>query len=880
MSQDYRRAIIRAAQPELPTVFVPRPRLRERFGPTLTLIVAPAGFGKSTLAAEWCRSAGRATAWIELRGADARPRQFCLTLASALCAYRSLSGVNQILENQASANDLPATLELVSRSITDKLGRFTLVLDDFQNIRNTRTAACIGRWIERIKPPFSLVISSRVAPGLPLMGLRSSGMLGDIGADDLRFTSLEGERLFSSGYGLAVGPGDVKTLIESTGGWITGLVLAAMALGKQPDPHRFIEEFDGSQEYFQEYFRENIFGKLSPEMRDFLLRTSILRRLNPELCDAVTGKVDCAALLSSLWRDNLFITRETDGYWYQYYGPFRMMLHAELLTRYPSEVRALHLAAAAWYQRKGDSEGTLFHLLAIPDWDAAAQAIESMALYELCELGEDSRLLAWLRQMPEEMVMRHDALLSAYLRLASLALNPGDVKILIESILRNILKKDPNRRTRQEQNTIAQIARFQKTERLGERALSRVLNAGSFDRLSDLLDGLLIIKQQPCTEDIRENEAISRKLYERAYSHYNLFMMMVAGASWSNQIILQGQLTRAEKVCRQILRDAVNRRGGLPQTSSTVLCNLAQVAYERFELAESMNEIRSAASQDPSPTSSIIPVALGILRGRIAMSSNALESARETFAAMRELNAKHPSGYWMDIDIAGYEALVLARMGSGTEVDRIAGEIRDADAHPVFAIARAILSLDGKDPARAKATIGDAIAVYSCRDQIEPLISLRILMAGALYAQHEIAKAKSELLAMLRSAAPERSARPFLDYGKYCMSIFPVLLRTESFSREMRDFTVYIANALRQRYGDGSDISKEDIYELIASASISLRERQVLSFLKSGLTNAEIAEKLCISRSTVNTHLASIYKKLGVTRRIMAIEKALSLGIL
>ncbi|HRE27527.1 MAG TPA: hypothetical protein PK954_12900, partial [Anaerolineales bacterium] len=268
-----------------------------------------------------------------------------------------------------------------------------------------------------------LVLSGHIRPPLALGHLRARGLVTELDAGDLRFTTDEGiayVRRYPQGPQLAYD--DIERLVKRTEGWAAGLTLTALALSKQEDQRHFIDTFSGAHIYLREYFMETVLQRSAPDIQDFLLKTAILKNLSGRLCDAVTGQSDGSATLERLWRENLFTVRlEQDG-WYRYHDLFAEMLRSQLQARFPDEIAQLHQRAAGWYREQFAPADAVYHLLATDAWEEAAALVEDMALNELAYFGEDSRFLRWLHELPASVVQKHKTLLAVYLRLANIAL--------------------------------------------------------------------------------------------------------------------------------------------------------------------------------------------------------------------------------------------------------------------------------------------------------------------------------------------------------------------------------------------------------------------------------------------------------------------------
>ena len=350
---------------------VARPRLAERLklgrDARLTLVSAPAGFGKTTLLADWLATAsadGRAVAWLSLDQRDNDPAVFWAYLVAAL--QRAVPRVGESAaaalsvgpaEGEAIVGALAADLDAVENDVI-------LVLDDYHLIDASAVQDGVAFMIDHLPPQVQLVMGTRADPRLPLARLRARGDLVEIRAADLRFTAEEAADYLTGAMGLALTVDDVAALEGRTEGWIVALQLAALSLQGRGDAAGFIETFAGDDRFVVDYLVEEVLHRQPERVRRFLLQTSILPRLTGPLCDALTGERDGAAMLENLERTNLFVVPLDDQRrWYRYHHLFADMLIARLRHEDPGTIAALHRRASDWYEREGNLPAAVRHAL-------------------------------------------------------------------------------------------------------------------------------------------------------------------------------------------------------------------------------------------------------------------------------------------------------------------------------------------------------------------------------------------------------------------------------------------------------------------------------------------------------------------------------------
>ena len=364
---------------------VARPRLSERLNrgaeSKLTLVSAPAGFGKTTLLAEWLAAApadGRSAAWLSLDQRDNDPALFWTYLIAALQTAAPGVGAGALVAPAvAPAARSKRSSPRCSTTSAPSPNDVVLVLDDYHVIDAREVQDGMAFLLEHLPPQLHLVIASRADPALPLARLRARGELVEIRAADLRFTPDEAAAYLNEVMGLALTAQDVAALEGRTEGWIAALQLAALSMQGRDDVAGFIAGFAGDDRYIVDYLVEEVLQRQPEQVRSFLLQTSILDRLSGPLCDAVTGQDGGKAMLEALDRGNLFLVPLDDRrQWYRYHHLFADVLRARLLDEQPDRVPELHRRASDWYEQNGERSEAIRHALAGEDFERAADLVE------------------------------------------------------------------------------------------------------------------------------------------------------------------------------------------------------------------------------------------------------------------------------------------------------------------------------------------------------------------------------------------------------------------------------------------------------------------------------------------------------------------------
>jgi LuxR family transcriptional regulator, maltose regulon positive regulatory protein len=384
---------------------VPRPQLLARLGTprALTVICAPAGYGKTSTAVAWLASLGQRLAWVSLDRRDDDPARFLRSLAAAVRTVapdcgRAVAAVGDRLRE----SDVPFLVERLLDDLHQTDAEFTLVLDDFQFLADPAILAAIETLVEGLTPKLSIVIVTREEPPLPLARWRLRGRLAELGQDELRFSPGEAEAFFNASMGLGLSSDDIARLHDRSEGWIGGLQMAALSMQGERDRATIIDAFDGRNRYVMDYLVEEVLAAQPPEIGRFLLRTSVLDRMCAGLCEAVTGMPDSAAILDRLERARLFVVPLDDRReWFRYHALFADLLRHQLARSAGDRMGDCQTAASRWFERQGFIDDAAEYALAAGDAERVAAIAETYGR-DMIIAGQSKRLHALLSQVPAD----------------------------------------------------------------------------------------------------------------------------------------------------------------------------------------------------------------------------------------------------------------------------------------------------------------------------------------------------------------------------------------------------------------------------------------------------------------------------------------------
>jgi len=858
---------------------VARPRLIARLDAgvhrKLTLVSAPAGFGKTTLVAGWICDSERSVAWLSLDGGDNDPAQLLTYLIAAL---RQVDGhIGATARQLLQSPQLPPIPSLVTSLINDVTAAntpLTLVLDDYHRVTSAAAHEALGFLLQHQPPSMHLVISTREDPPLPLAQLRARGQVTEIRERDLRFTGQEAAAFLNQTMGLSISSDQIRALEARTEGWIAGLQLAAVALQEGGrDAGAFIAGFTGDDRYVMDYLVAEVLQRQPEAIRDFLRQTAILDRLSAPLCDAVRGgQGDSRAVLERLEAGNVFLTPlDNRREWYRYHHLFAGFLRARLSRE---ERESLHRRAARWYEAHDLTGQAIQHTLASGDLDAAERLIRQVA-EETLHRGNIATVRGWLDALPDEHV-RADGALATY-RGWTLALT-GDMAPA------QAYAGAAEARLRQAQSPPADLGKVlalhswiallhRQDDRMAIHLATIALEALGEDQPHWRVLALWTLGEaQERTGSIAESVATFREARRIGLSLGNHVFVATVEMCLALSLNNQGHRREAVALCEQAIARYTDERGRTSPLAGLILNRLGMLHYEanQLEQARACYERGLALSAELGLEGNV-----ELLRG---LSVPTLYAQGEVSAALAALQEAQPLAAQTDIWNTDWyftcEANLRMREGDVAFASRWAEAEgltpEDAphylhlDRHVVYArllLAQGRLSDARRWLARLERFVQE-------RGLYRWLITVHVLQTLIAERSGNRAVARDRLAWALQAAAPESYLRAFLDEDAQILTLLP----------DLRHVTPSLVDQLLE----GADVP-EAPGQAAAQPLIeplSERELEILGLIAAGLMNREIADRLFIAHGTVKRHINNIYGKLGVHSRTQAVARAGELGLL
>jgi LuxR family maltose regulon positive regulatory protein len=868
---------------------VPRPRLIQRLdeglrsGHRLTLLSAPAGFGKTTLLSDWIGQKRGSVAWLSLDDQDDEITRFWTYLVAALQTVHADLGQAALHLLQSAQ---PPSVQGILSPLLNEIAALTrvhprlgmiLVLDDYHLITTPQIHEGISFLLEHQPHNLHLVLSTRADPPVAISRLRARGQLNELRSEDLRFTCKEAAVFMNTVMGLDLTPSDIEALEARTEGWIVGLQLAALSLQGRADSQEFIAGFTGSHHYILEYLTEEVLARQSEPIRQFLLQTCILDRFCGPLCDSVMGweltqppgapptRLASQEMLEQLDHANLFVIPLDDQcLWYRYHRLFADLLRKQLRQQVaPQQVAELQQRASAWHEGNGSLDEAVLYALQAEDHGRVVRLVEEAASAGRLE-SRLTTMLHWLEGVPEEML-----LLRPRLRLyQAWALVINEQLDLARQVLRNTADA------------------LQSTPSSPETEAVR----GELDALLAIVDSMAsALAAAYGGENLETAFQLALAVRDQALATGNVFLAGHATNGLAMARFHQGRLSEAAEYYRQLVDLGEDGKVSQLPLAAVGKVGLAAVCLERNELdaaarhlAEGLRLGRHRVGTNTLVSAALTESRLKQYSGDAEGAARALDEAerlghvRDSAPAMHRLGRQRA---WLkllggDLDSADH---LLRHLEDPFGQVAFAGEL-PASFHEGHQILQARVHLGRGQADLALAVLRRLEPVAEAAGRFGRLIEICMLKALALQAQGHAPAALVEVDRSLELAAPEGIRRIYLDEGAPMAALLELFRQSQEAAHRLRDYAQALLEALDSSPGEALGhrvpVPASGIVE-----PLTRRERQVLHLMVAGLSGPEIAEELVVAYSTVKSHVKGIYGKLGVHSRHEAIARAQALKL-
>ena len=883
-----------------------RPRLIDQLNKglhrKLTLISAPAGFGKTTLVSEWIASCERPSAWLSLDEGDNDSTRFLTYLITALQTIVPDIGAGALhMLQSAQPPPTESVLTILLNEIASIPDNIILVLDDYHVIEDKTIGNALTFLLEHLPPQMHLVITTREDPNLPLARLRVRSQLTELRVTDLRFTSSEAAEFLNKAMGLNLSAEDITALEARTEGWIAGLQLAAISMQGLDDTSNFIKSFTGSHRFVLDYLVEEVLQQQSESVQNFLLFTSILDGMCGPLCDAILldSSASGRGTLEHLERTNLFIIPlDNERHWYRYHHLFGSLLRQRLeQSLKPEEIAPYHIRASEWHEKNGDQAQAFQHAIAATDFSRAAMLAEKH-WRGMSESFQYAVWLGWAKQLPEELIRSRPVLCTqiawgymdisevdaseSRLRDAERCLeNPSDeMVIVVDEQFRALPARIAMVRTYNAQS----VSDFSAAVKYAELAIKLAPEEDHFLRAQTnaILGGTYW-----ANGDLEAACKSMSDWIDNAQKAGNFIFAIASISGKADILTAQGHLREALKTYQQSLQLASEHEAESQRI----------IAHHHLGLALLYHEMRDDESATQHFSKSMELGQQSVLRdwhyrkylaqARLKESEGDLDSALDLLDDAQRFYARSLIPYTRPIDALKVNIyLKQRRLSNAQEWVRERGFSVEDDLSYLREFEHSTLArvlLAEYQVNRKERIIQDALSLLkrllkAAEDQKRMGSMLEILMVTALayHALGSTSQAFASLERALSLAQPEGYFRIFVDESEPMRSLLldfsgSIEKQPRGKDHELRGYVDKLLSAFAQ---------SRDVPQKNSIVLLSQRELELLRLIAQGLSNDEISQRLFLALDTIKGHNRRIYGKLQVQRRTEAIIRARELGLL
>jgi LuxR family transcriptional regulator, maltose regulon positive regulatory protein len=897
-------------------------------GRQITLVSAPAGFGKTTCISEWINTLERyPVSWLSLDASDDDPVRFFHYFIAAL--QKADPHLGKEIEGVLRSGQLPPP-EVISTTLCNDIleldSPFLLVLDDFHAIQDRLILQVLERLLANWPQPLHLVLLTREDPPLPLARLRANDQMTEIRAGDLRFNQNEAGRYLNEIMGLSLSSRDIAALEDRTEGWVVGLQLAGISIRGRADPSDFISNLSGSHRFILSYLSEEVLNRQPDEIRQFLLETSVLDKLNADLCDALTGRSDSYFILQRLFNANLFlIPLDDEGQWYRYHHLFADLLRDLQNALQKDKTIELHRRASRWYVQVGGEQGTFVndairHALAAEDYALVVELLERHAL-DMIMQGYAKTVNAWVQTLPAQWSSQSPRTNLAFAWMHLLRGTYSQASHYLERLevtFADAAISAQDRRSLKAEWLVMQslslsmkaqitesLALVEQALELAPREDSRVLSLVYF--------GLATVRQAADQYDLAV-EAYQRAIqYGRAAEYSVAEMLSISGLAQS--AFDRGQLHLALEIASPACA-RVEQSGSLPPISMVVFGILGEVYYQWVQIEQARRNFQRALQLSILGGFNSGITNCRVLLSRLYKLEGDLEAAaREIQHATDMLQVDTPEYVHQEV-VAQQVRIYLARerpaaaemalqgygfsiggrfsfpdLSGDQNVPYSPGMLFNSGLH--FLLYQAWVKADLND-LRVGIDFADRLIRGALRGRSLPVALETLLLRAQMHALlGDQPSSQADYVKGLELAQPEGFIGVFIEQGSPVADALADLVRRNQLASDQRDFaerilatfsqTLSISPEPGQRLAESQTVvsgPQSSIEPEILVEPLTDREMDVLRLIAEGLKYKEIAAYLFVSLNTVRFHVKSIYGKLNVNNRTQAIETARQLHIL
>jgi LuxR family maltose regulon positive regulatory protein len=884
----------------------------------LTLISAPAGFGKTTLVSDWLKKLPEVPeeenqteyliAWLSLDEGDNDPVRFLTYYIAALNQIEGLKApfgegaLNMLRSLQPSP--IKAVLTSLINETASISGKIIIVFDDYHLIEAQPVHDALNFLLENLPPQMHLVIATREDPHIPLSRLRARNQITDLRAADLSFTTSEAADFLNQTMNLSLSTLDVNALETRTEGWIAGLQLAAISMQGQEDPASFINSFTGSHRLVLDYLIEEVLNHQPENIQTFMLQTSVLDRLTGSLCHAVSGEENSQEILEMLEHANMFIVPlDNERRWYRYHHLFADLLRKRLRQTFPEKVPILHRKASEWNEHNGFIDEAIENSLAARDFERTVYLIEEhfgVNLINKYVLGDQAILRHWLAEIPEEFIFSkpHLCILHAWNLFTNGQLDAVDqILQATEKILDHNTKQKP----------VSSLDKDHLSDTNRMRLVGMVAIIRSFLASSSGDIPRTIQYTHQALENLPEKELHWRTValitlgdayasngqitaahearldaLEISKASGSTYLLMIVNLRLAEILRQQGKLQQVIDICKGQFNKAEESGFSSPAIVGWLFGIWGEVLAELNDLVRATDKVKKGIKLITDSKDGFFESKSSLYLVRVLYSSGDLIGAEDIIQSMENRAREYNISLWDLRQLSTWQVRIWLAQG---KVEAATQWIQEHDLDPDekltymrelehITLARILIAQGNSDDAtRLLQRLFNANEEGGCSSR---MIEVLLLQALSFQAQGNTDQANSSLEKALILAEPKGFLRIFIDEGSpMAQLLFEALNRGIKPDYVRRLLAAFSSVETEQTEKTKTQPSKYDLIE-----PLSEREIEILQLIAMGLTNQVIATRLYLSLHTVKVHARNIYAKLVVHNRTEAVNRARALGIL
>jgi LuxR family maltose regulon positive regulatory protein len=890
---------------------VERPRLQTKLDDaatvSLTLILAPAGYGKTSLLSQWfaaLKSSSRQVGWLSLQVSDRDSIGLLCYVAAALSAggSRFEPPLDQVFANEAYTAPEPLITAMVNcfRRTSEPL---YLLLDDV-HLLPPGPLSTLCRLIDRSPTTVHFVMASRATPDLHLARSRASGQLLELQIEDLRFTPAESQTFMSRAGNYDLDDTDLAALGARTEGWITGIKLASLALRGKSPAKNILTSFTGSRRSVSDFFVEEVLASQPPAVRDFLLKTSVLDRLCPALCDDLMGNGDSRGLLDLIEESGLFLVHlDDERRWFRYHHLFAGCLHRLLEDEHPDADRELHLRASRWFWAQGSYVEAIEHALKGRDPQRAAELLE-LRCQDMTYTGKLRLVSTFAEQIPDSILQRHPRVLLSVAWLLTRNLRFEETRKLLATVDDLLIEFESGGRCSADEQRGLRYLFLHRNMMLAaalddaaavEQQCQHLIQGFPGDS-HPFLEGTIYAqmlyaqREQFKLGDIERLYGTAQEIIGRsALSFASIALQASAGPSLS----FAGRTDAAMRALEHGLAEGIRFAGLHSALAALPALPLSELLYESNELDRARQLL-----DDTLPYATDLGFVDQLMAGFI------------TQARMKRASGDAAGAYCaLDDGMAIAAERGLERLRLAVVAERIKFILQDGHAAEAIRYAQAAGIPRNPDAVLPKGSIttlhefraiawfriaisedrvSDALSVgkhwrayCTARGAIRSLVRWDILIAQALFVSADTRAAQRLLREAIIHASASRLVRSFIDEGPVIRTLIASSLETDFAALQPAGtFAAELLEAFdpgRDKLGARSRArgTSEGLY-----GKLSVKEREILSLVSAGMRNREVAKKLGMTEGSIKWYMQQVYDKIGTRRRLQAVERARQFGLI